>query len=219
MAMSIRLARAAVTRHQLISVRAGPSTLTARSLKTSARSLKPAAQLAESEDRPSYYDNSPVSHESHDPPYRTIESDYPTRNPNLIRMAQPLPADVINATDFAQSSMYPASGVLDSISMIAICLRRREHIPRAYQIFQQILLDAKGMPHRLPEAEVWARVLEGVTSLGEMKPGDDTWKTWRTRAEALVGRWESHNNVPRGHPALQHDGLKVYQGYLSGLLK
>jgi DNA-directed RNA polymerase len=216
--MPIRLARAAVSRQSLV-VRAGPSTTLARTLKTTSRTLRPAAQLAESEDRPSYYDNTPVSHDQPEPNYRNIESDYPTRSPNLIRMPQPLPADVTNATDYAQSSMYAASGVLDSISMIAICLRRPEHIPRAYQIFQQILLDAKGSPHRLPEAEVWARVLEGITSLGEMKPGDDTWKTWRTRADAMVGRWESHNNMPRGQPALQHDGLKVYQGYLSGLLK
>jgi hypothetical protein len=218
MAMSIRLARAAVSR-QAINLRAGPSTSLTRTLKTTSRTLRPAAQLAESEDRPSYYDNPPSSHDQHEQRLRAIDTDYPTRNPSLIRIPQPLPADVLNATDYAQSSMYPASGVLDSISMIAICLRRREHIPRAYQIFQQILLDAKGMPHRLPEAEVWARVLEGITSLGEMKPGDETWKTWRTRAEALLGRWESHNNMPRGQPALQHEGLKVYQGYLSGLLK
>jgi DNA-directed RNA polymerase len=71
----------------------------------------------------------------------------------------------------------------------------------------------------LPEAEVWARVLEGVASLGEMKQGEETWKTWRRRADVLLGKWETQNHVPKGHPALQDEGLKVYQGYLSGLLK
>jgi DNA-directed RNA polymerase len=103
--------------------------------------------------------------------------------------------------------------------MISICLRRKEHIPRAYQIFNQILLDVKGEPHRMPEAEVWAAVLEGVASLGQDKGGDETWKTWRNRADVLIGKWEAYNNVVRGHPALHNNGLKVYQGYLSGLLK
>ena len=220
MATSLRVARA-VTRHQLICMRAGPSTLLTRSLQTTTRRLRPAAQLAESEDRQSYYDNPHPSFERHNAPSRQIEteSEYPTRNSPLIHIPQPLPADVMHAADYATANIYPTAGVLDSISMIAICLRRREHIPRAFQIFQQILLSAKGSPHRLPEAEIWARVIEGIASLGELKQGDDTWKTWRGRAEALVGKWEANNNVPRGYSALQHDGLKVYQGWLSGLLK
>lgn len=218
MATTLRLARA-VTRHPIMSMRAGPSTLFARSLQTSTRRLGAAAQLAESEDRPSYYETPHPSFDQHDTSSSKVEAEYPTRTSPLIHMPQPLPADVMNAADYATGTMYPAAGVLDSISMIAICLRRPEHIPRAFQIFQQILLSAKGSPHRLPEAEVWARVIEGVASLGEMKQGDEAWKTWRGRAEALVGKWEANNNVPRGYPALQHDGLKVYQGWLSGLLK
>lgn len=115
--------------------------------------------------------------------------------------------------------MYPSTGVLDSISMIAICLRRPEHIPRAYQIFNHVLVGAKASTRRIPEAEIWGRVIEGVASLGTQKADETAWKTWRSRAETLVGKWEALHDKPQGAVALGNDGVRVYQGWLSGLMK
>jgi DNA-directed RNA polymerase len=202
-----------------MTARAGPSGFTRRSVHGSSSRLRPAAQLAESDDSPSYYDTPHQTPSHPDPIYRQLNTPYPLRPSEVIKMPSPLPADVISATDYGQSTMFPSTGVIDSISMISICLRRREHIPRAFQIFNQILLDVKGAPHKMPESEIWGRMIEGVASLGEEKAGEDTWKTWRGRAAALASKWEAHANVPKGTPGLQHEGLRVYQGYLSGLIK
>jgi DNA-directed RNA polymerase len=216
MSTPIRLARAAAARQLPLTARAGPSRISQRLIHVSACSLRPAAQLAESDDSPSYYETPQMNHA--EVAYRRNEPLYPSRQ-DRITIPSPLPADVINAADYNQAALYPTTGVIDSISMISICLRRPEHIPRAYQIFNQVLLDVKAAPHRMPESEVWARVIEGVASLGEMKPGEETWRTWRGRAAVLASKWEAYCSVPKGTAGLEHDGIKVYQGWLSGLMK
>lgn len=220
MSMPYRLCRAAVARpaRSLMAV-AGPSRLNTRHIHDSARRLRPAAQLAEPEEQPSYYHNPPASLDQHDPSYRRIDSEYPSRNAPFIQIPAPLPPDVMAKGDQSQAGLYPSAGVIDSVSMISICLRRPEHIPRAFQIFNNILSEVKSDSRRLPEAEIWARVIEGVASLGKDKPGDMSWRTWRTRAEALVGKWETMNLQGRGNAFLGDDGIKVYQGWLSGLTK
>ena len=101
--------------------------------------------------------------------------------------------------------------------MISICLRRPELIPRAYQIFKQVLEDSRTGVRRVPEAEVWARMVEGVASLG--KVGGNNWKIWRRRAETVVGQWESIHGR-KGEPAgLEQGGEKVYQGWFAGLVQ
>lgn len=154
-----------------------------------------------------------------DPSYRRIDSQYPERRQPYIHLPSPLPADVLHANDPALSALYPSTGVIDAISMIAICLRRPEHVPRAFQIFNHLLVDVKANGKRIPEAEIWGRVVEGVASLGQEKTDDKAYQNWRSRAEVLVGKWETTNQRPKGTACLDNDGLKIYQGWLSGLIK
>ena len=135
-------------------------------------------------------------------------------------MPSPLPPDVLIAGDTAQSTMYPSTGVLDSIALIAISLRRPDLVPRALMMFNQMLALVKADPSRqMPEAEIWGKVIEGVASLGKEGPKNQEPAVWLGRAEKLIGRWESINDVPTGSAALQNDGIKIYQGWMSGLLK
>lgn len=218
MSLPFRLCRAAVARPvRVLQPVAGPSRIVRRLLHDTPKRMGAAAQLAETEEEPSYYHNPPASLSQQDPSYRRIDSEYPVREQSLVNMPSPLPPDVLNSTDSLGASLYPSTGVLDSISMIAICLRRPEHIPRAYQIFNHILIESRAnTSKRTPEADIWGKVIEGVASLGKDKLKA---KTWLSRAEVLVARWETMSDVPRGTPALANGGIKIYQGYLSGLLK
>ena len=202
---------------------AGPSRIARRFVHDTPKRLAAAAQLAESEEPTPYYHNPPPSSSSHQEPSRRPSTDtqYPTREAGIVRMPSPLPPDVLFADDTTQSTMYPSSGVLDSISLIAISLRRPDLVPRALLMFNQMLSAVKTDPSRqLPQAEIWGKVIEGVASLGKAQPGEGQDPTvWLGRAEKLVGRWESMNDVATGSPALLKDGIKIYQGWLSGLLK
>lgn len=220
MPIPLRLCRAAVARpsRSLVPI-AGPSRTILRPLHQSPKRSRPAAQLAEPDEQPPYYRDPPASPDQHDPSYRRLDSEYPGRTAPFIQIPSPLPSDIISKGDRSQAELYPSTGVIDSISMISICLRRPEHIPRAYVIFNNILLDTKSSSRRIPEAELWGRVIEGAASLGKDKPGDTSWRTWRLRASALVGKWETMNNHSRGQTYLGDDGIKVYQGWLSGLIK
>lgn len=127
----------------------------------------------------------------------------------MLSLATPLPPGVpAQATDL-QEALYPGNSVIDSISMISICLRRPEFVARAYQIFRQILEDAaKGM-QRMPEADVWGRVIEGVAALG---------KGSAERAANLVERWEALEKPSVGG-RISKNGLKVYQGWFAGTVR
>jgi DNA-directed RNA polymerase len=104
--------------------------------------------------------------------------------------------------------------------MISICLRRPEFVPRAYQIFRQILEDTATGLQRTPEADVWGRVIEGMASLGNEKTGSDNAQTWRRRAAKLVERWEAISGIRLGgREELPKDGLKVYQGWFCGIVR
>jgi DNA-directed RNA polymerase len=121
--------------------------------------------------------------------------------------------------DSTYEALYPSTGVLDAISMISICLRRPDHIPRAYQIFKQLLGSVGSGPKRIPEADVWGKVIQGAQSLA--KGSGDEVKRWTRRAEGLVHEWETVNRS-RGVPKVAgaaKDGIKVYQGWFAGLVR
>lgn len=145
----------------------------------------------------------------------------PFRTQPLLNLPSPLPNDISPAPDSPQASLYPSTGVIDSISMISICLRRPEHVPRAYQIFTQLLHDSPTGQMRIPEAKVWAMVIEGVASLGNVHSHGSSAPKWRGRAARLVEQWgEAHGARGSKEPAgMDRDGLRVYQGWFNGLIK
>ena len=100
--------------------------------------------------------------------------------------------------------------------MISICLRRPEFIPRAYQIFKQMLEDVKIGGQPMPDVDTWARILEGVTSLG--KEGGKNAEAWRSRSMRLIEQWEEYagGGVAEETP---EECLKVYQGWFAGLVR
>nr|XP_018265754.1 DNA-directed RNA polymerase, mitochondrial [Kwoniella dejecticola CBS 10117]OBR87912.1 DNA-directed RNA polymerase, mitochondrial [Kwoniella dejecticola CBS 10117] len=146
-------------------------------------------------------------------------SPYPGRQHPLLHLPSPLPTDITPNASSPQSTLYPPTGVIDSISMISICLRRPEHVPRAYQIFKQLLDDSANKLRPPPDAEVWARVIEGVAALGKQSEGT-AWENWRKRAERLVMQWQgAHGDFAAKQPiGLEHGGMKVYQGWFNGLI-
>lgn len=145
----------------------------------------------------------------------------PFRAQPLLNLPSPLPNDISPPPDSPQASLYPSTGVIDSISMISICLRRPEHVPRAYQIFTQLLHDSPTGRMIIPEAKVWAMVIEGVASLGNVHSHGSNAPKWRGRAARLVEQWgETHGARNSKEPAgLDRDGLRVYQGWFNGLIK
>lgn len=166
------------------------------------------------------YHHTPPAFTQQDPTFRRLTSEYPSTSYSALQLPSPLPSDIAPDADPFASSLYPSTGVIDSLSMISICLRRSAHIPRAYQIFKNLIEDSKTGMRRTPDAEVWGRVIQGVASLGKRgDSSDETWKQWRTRAEVLVNQWEAANNVFKGSPALKNNGIKVYQGWLSGMIR
>ncbi|KAK8846742.1 hypothetical protein IAR55_005829 [Kwoniella newhampshirensis] len=207
--------------------------LTAQTYPSSSRSFTsptpprlqpPAAQLAEvdADHAPSYYRHAPPKPTLHplEPRMRIETSRFPGRSHPLLHLPSPLPSDITPGPNAPQAALYPSTGVIDSVSMISICLRRPEHVPRAYQIFKQLLEDSISGQKRMPDAEVWARVIEGVASLGKETDGTVHWANWRKRAERLVSQWENANGVwGNKEPAgLDKGGLKVYQGWFNGII-
>lgn len=178
------------------------STLTRPFTHPSSSRLAPAAALAEVEsDESSYQYHTPIPQ----PQRASI--------PHVI-FPSPLPSDVPLDRTHAHASLYPSTGVLDQLSLISICLRRPEHVPRAYQIFKQFIETPSGDSKTL-DADVWGRVIEGVASLGK---GDSD--IWRRRAHALLRQWNEIHGVSADIPAgLEQGGIRIYQGYLAGLLR
>ncbi|ODN96443.1 DNA-directed RNA polymerase, mitochondrial [Cryptococcus wingfieldii CBS 7118] len=157
------------------------------------------------------HDPSPTYHHHHAAP--------PPPPPHLpLNLPSPLPNDIVSPPSSAHSALYPSTSVLDSISMISICLRRPEHVPRAYQIFTQLLRDPVTGQSRAPEAKVWSVVIEGVASLAGQQGSSAGAERWRKRAEKLVEQWGVSFGSKGKVPVLEHQGIKVYQGWFNGLL-
>ena len=170
-----------------------------------------------------------------DKPAKPVKSAPPTKtwaskNDNIytghaqqyISIPNILPPDVQDENTPEQHTLYPTSSVLDSISMISICLRRLDHIPRAYSIFRQLLQDYNSNLKPLPDADTFGKVCEGVSRLSTL--GKETDELWRNRAARLVEQWEEVHlpeQISRDEyqAALKNNGIKVYQGWFNGLYR
>jgi hypothetical protein len=135
----------------------------------------------------------------------------------FIALPQVLPTDAQSESTAELRTLFPSSGVIDSAAMIGICLRREDHIPRAYSIFRQLLADYASGSQPVPDAELFGKVVEGVSLLG--KPSVPQSAKWRSRAERIVEQWEEIHGSGEYQAALQNSGIKVYQGWLSGLVR
>jgi hypothetical protein len=145
----------------------------------------------------------------------------------LVVLPPPLPDD-LPATE-TQSALYPATSLLDSLSLIHICLARKDTIPRAHSIFWTILEDHTAHKASLPGPNVWASVIEGILSLDAPKQAggrSNTGKSsWAPKADVLVAEWEKLNggridpesSRPRPY-GLGKGGEKIYSAYLKGLV-
>ena len=126
-----------------------------------------------------------------------------------------LPPDAAADHTAQQHDLYPSTGVLNQTSMIGICLRRKEHIPRAYQIFRNILTDHEGGLRPCPDADIFGSVIEGLGLLGE--EGSMHASLWRTRANKALQKWEELQHGQPLHASLGNNGISVYRGFFSGL--
>jgi hypothetical protein len=183
------------------------------------RSRPPAAALAEQDYEPPVF-YPPTSHQSSSS-YESAQA-YPTRSHKPLQLAQPIPSDIATPNAKAQSNLYPSTQLLDALSLISICLRRPESIPRAYQIFKRLLDDSATGLRRIPDADVWANVVEGVASLGREKPGSHLHEIWRNRALGLIAQWEDacgHHADDRVPAGIEKGGAKVYRGWFTGLVR
>jgi hypothetical protein len=158
----------------------------------------------------------------------------PFTEDNLTLLPPPLPDDLPPSQD--QSGLYPPSSLLDSLSLIHICLSKQDTIPRAYDIFSGLVADHTAGRTTLPDAKVWASVIQGLLSLVGQKKSSSTKSSktsstkgskdlsWLQKASSLIAQWEELNGgrtdpqSSRPRPmGLNRDGQKVYQGYLLGL--
>ncbi|KAJ9095344.1 hypothetical protein QFC21_005710 [Naganishia friedmannii] len=83
-----------------------------------------------------------------------------------------------------QSELYPSTGLLDALSLISVCLKRKETTPRGYEIFKRIVADAQAGRCALPDAAVWGSVVEGVAALAALP----TTTTSSSSAASVEGR-------------------------------
>lgn len=137
----------------------------------------------------------------------------------LTFLPSPLPTD--QTPTIESSSLYPSTALLDSLSLISVCLRRPETTPRAYDIFMRLLSSHDEGTSSLPAAAVWGSVIEGSGAMAKVVIHPQQQRMWTERAADLVGRWERANgggNV-EGEAVLRDDGVKVYRGWLRGALQ
>ena len=179
---------------------------------TAPRSQPPMAQLVEQSETP--FVQPPPTSAPPSPSYAPMPS---IASRSLLTLPYMLPPDSTSEGTEAHQAMYPSSGFIDSQSMIGICLRRKEHIPRAYQIFRQLIDDAENGSRPWPDADTFGRVLHGVASLG--RDGAPAFVKWRSRAERILDKWESLQPRIRGMPALTEQGVRVYRGWFQGLVR
>jgi hypothetical protein len=127
----------------------------------------------------------------------------------------PLPSDVESTAK--NSSLYPSTPLLDSLSLLSICLRRPQFIKRAYQIFSQLIADVQAGKAPIPDAAVWAEVTEAIGRNGhsfDMKNPD---RAHQVVAE-LVAQWEVMSKKSALQGNLDNAGRRVYQGWFRGLV-
>lgn len=140
-----------------------------------------------------------------------------------LQLPTPLPMDVTPELGSSQATLYPSTGVIDAVSLLSICLRRPEHVPRAYQIFRQLLEDSKTKAQTMPDTEIWAKVIQAMAELGKetegRKPGEAA--QWRDRTRGLIDAWEgAFRSTGQGKLAgREKEGIKVYQCWFAGMLK
>ena len=196
------------------SCRAGPSRLAGRpyTAPTSSRSA-PMPQLRETYEPPAEFPPPSAQPSSRPDPVDMS----PLWSRPMIQLPPPLPSDSLHSSSTLQHAFYPTVGVIDSISMISMCLRRKEHIPRAYQIFQTMLKGLTTNASGIPDAQLFGKVVEGTASLAEPLAEDSD--LWRKRAQGLVRKWEQLQDLPIDEPALEREGVRVYAGWLTGLVK
>ncbi|KAJ9111267.1 hypothetical protein QFC22_006567 [Naganishia vaughanmartiniae] len=153
------------------------------------------------------------------------------------------PSETSTPDTRTQSELYPSTGLLDALSLISVCLKRKETTPRGYEIFKRIVRDAQEGRCAVPDAAVWGSVVEGVTALARVSPSLPTEgrrlvderaeqirrleaESWERKGRELVVLWEglSEGSLAdkgglKGRPVgVQRGGEKVYQGWLRGLL-
>jgi hypothetical protein len=151
----------------------------------------------------------------------------PFKENDLTVLPPPLPDD--QPPSESQAALYPSTSLLDSLSLIHICLARKDTIPRAFDIFWSLLDDHAASKTSLPDPNVWANVIEGVLSLAASKQAGGRSTSgnvdWASKAEALIAEWEKFNGG-RSEPGssrprplgLSRGGEKVYSSYLRGLV-
>lgn len=183
-------------------------------------------------------------------PARATTATPPLHRPGFTILPSPIPDDrpIRGTTDIpppnsphartTQSELYPSTGLLDALSLISVCLQKRETVPRGYEIFKRILADVSAGRCAVPDAAVWGSVIEATTALGKPDlsiPSTDARRSevarlsedaWIRRGRELVGLWEEVNGAgtdPQGSRVrvygLKRGGEKVYQGWLRGLLQ
>lgn len=120
--------------------------------------------------------------------------------------------------------MFPSTNIVNATSMIAILLRNRETINRAYLVFMRQLDVAQSGEASWPDAALWGKMVQGVASIGRADPTNARYK-WYQRAQELVERWNEVQAERLGEPAksevpmLNNDGVQIYSGYMIGLLQ
>lgn len=179
-------------------------------------SLAPQAALRETED---YFPLSEITPAATGTSRITIPSQSPYDNKprQIISLPPILPPDAQHENSAAQHELYPSTGAIDAASMIAICLRRKEHIPRAFQIFRQTFADYNAGLRAFPDAELHGKVIEGIMSLAVA--GSPHQDKWRARADRLITQWEKGMEGPLKVAMKRSRGLKVYQGWFSGMVQ
>lgn len=180
---------------------------------------KPA--LAVREAQPDYEPSITVGRRHEPEPHRyNLGPTY--RNSNLI-LPSPLPSDVLPPSGSLQAQLYKTTSAVDTIAMLSICSSRPEFVPRAYQIFTQLLEDAKAGKANYPEATVWANVIRGVAKLGkgkaERQGQKDLAALWRGRVNQLVWEWEKLHDHAVGTPATEDDGILLYRAWFAGAVR
>ncbi|CAK9783453.1 DNA/RNA polymerase [Cutaneotrichosporon oleaginosum] len=138
-----------------------------------------------------------------------------------ILLPPPLPADARDGNQL-NAELYRPTSALDTVSLLSICAARSEFVPRAYQIFQSLLLEVEKRTAVMPRTQVWANVIHGVAQL--CKPattiaGEKVTELWRFRTLNLIKMWEKMNDCEPGNAALDKEGILVYRAWFSALVK
>lgn len=134
-----------------------------------------------------------------EPRYRTI-------------LPVPLPSDIESTPD--NSSLYPSTRLLDTLSLLSICLRRPQSVKRAYLIFTQLLADVHSGNAPIPEATVWGEVIEAIGRNAHAFDSEQPGRAQQVAAD-LVRQWEELSNAI---PSKEGQGFKIYQGWFRGLV-